>query len=309
MTAGPAQASLASAMTPVPPLPAKRRELITAILDSRPWNDLAFRGGDIVVSSFGKTGTTWTQAILVQLLHDAPEAPRVGQICRWIDCRWDQEARMAAVARDKGRRILKTHLPSDALRFSDRAKYVHVARDGRDVIWSMHNHLYNSDEDWRVALNAARPEGAAALSRPPADPVAYFRACMADGADFGGFWEHIRGWWALRDHPHVRLLHYQALKEDPEARIRDLAAFLDIALPADLLARTLRHTDFDHMKTHADAMFPGMPMKDGGRTFINRGVNGRWRHALTGDEIAAYEARAVAELGADCAAWLSTGRR
>ncbi len=309
MTAGLAQARVPAAMTPDSPLPAKRRELLTALLDPRPWNDLAYRDGDIVVSSFGKTGTTWTQAILVQLLHDAPEAPRVGRICRWIDCRWDQEARMDAVAQDEGWRVLKTHLPCDALRFSDKAKYVHVARDGRDVIWSLHNHLYNSDEGWRADLNATRPDGAAALSRPPADPVEFFRECMADGSDFCAFWEHIRGWWALRDHPRVRLLHYQALKEDPEARTRDLAAFLDIALTEDLLARTLRHTDFDHMKKHADAMFPGMPMKEGGRTFINRCVNGRWRDALTGDETAAYEARALAELGAECAAWLATGRR
>jgi aryl sulfotransferase len=61
------------------------------------------------------------------------------------------------------------------------------------------------------------------------------------------------------------------------------------------------------MKEHADAMFPGIPMKEGGRTFINKGTNGRWRDELTPEDIAAYEAKALTELGEDCAHWLATG--
>ena len=45
----------------------------------------------------------------------------------------------------------------------------------------------------------------------------------------------------------------------------------------------------------------------GADTFINKGTNGRWRDELPGDESAAYEAKAVAELGVDCAHWLATG--
>jgi aryl sulfotransferase len=45
----------------------------------------------------------------------------------------------------------------------------------------------------------------------------------------------------------------------------------------------------------------------GAKTFINKGTNGRWRDVLTADEIAAYDAKALAELGADCARWLASG--
>ena len=62
------------------------------------------------------------------------------------------------------------------------------------------------------------------------------------------------------------------------------------------------------MKANADAMFPGMAFTDGGRTFINQGSNGRWRDVLNEREVAEYEERALAELGPDCARWLSTGR-
>ena len=47
---------------------------------------------------------------------------------------------------------------------------------------------------------------------------------------------------------------------------------------------------------------------DGGaQTFINKGINGRWREVLSAEECVGYEARAVAELGEDGAAWLKGG--
>jgi aryl sulfotransferase len=63
------------------------------------------------------------------------------------------------------------------------------------------------------------------------------------------------------------------------------------------------------MKAHAAASAPlgGVFWEGGASSFINKGTNGRWRDLLTRDDIAAYEARAVKELGPDCAHWLATG--
>jgi aryl sulfotransferase len=46
----------------------------------------------------------------------------------------------------------------------------------------------------------------------------------------------------------------------------------------------------------------------GAEVFTNQGVNGRWADVLTEDEVAEYEAKAVGQLGADCAHWLATGK-
>jgi aryl sulfotransferase len=90
--------------TPKPEGPVKTREVVNAYLDSTLWNGFRFRDDDIVVASPPKAGTTWTLAILVQLLHGAPEVVRVGNICRWIDFRLDQEGRMEAVEAQTHRR-------------------------------------------------------------------------------------------------------------------------------------------------------------------------------------------------------------
>jgi aryl sulfotransferase len=43
------------------------------------------------------------------------------------------------------------------------------------------------------------------------------------------------------------------------------------------------------------------------QVFINKGTNGRWTATLTPEDVAEYEARAVAELGPEGAHWLATG--
>jgi aryl sulfotransferase len=47
----------------------------------------------------------------------------------------------------------------------------------------------------------------------------------------------------------------------------------------------------------------------GGDSFIHKGTNGRWRDVLTDKDIRDYTARALMELGPDCAAWLALGTR
>lgn len=47
----------------------------------------------------------------------------------------------------------------------------------------------------------------------------------------------------------------------------------------------------------------------GAQVFINQGTNGRWGDTLTADDVRAYESRAIAELGRDCARWLASGGR
>jgi aryl sulfotransferase len=91
--------------------------------------------------------------------------------------------------------------------------------------------------------------------------------------------------------------------------IRAIARFLDIAIDEGKWADILEHCSFDYMKANASPSVPaGGAFWDGGaEVFIHKGQNGRWRDVLSKGESDAYERRAVAELGPDCARWLMTG--
>jgi aryl sulfotransferase len=292
--------------------PVKRREIHTVLFDSRIWNDFEFRDDDIVVATYAKSGTTWLQQILGQLIFEGREGLPVERMSPWLDFTLPSAAEKLDLLRAQThRRFIKTHLPVDALVFSPRARYLYIARDGRDVVWSFHNHHANFKKQTYEVINSNPGRGAGADFAPPTGDVGkYFRDWFErDGYPFWPFWENVRSWWAIRDLPNVMLLHYENLKRDMAGEMRRVAKFLDIPINEARWPTIVEYCTFDYMKAHPESVAPlgGVLWEGGGKTFVFKGTNGRWRNVLSAAESQAYEERAVRELGPDCARWLATG--
>lgn len=290
-------------------LPLKTREMHNHHFDSTIWNDFNFRDDDVIIASYAKSGTTWTQQIVGQILFGPDPDLAVAEMSPWLDLRVPpKQVKLPEVEAQAHRRFLKTHLPLDALRFSDKAKYLYVARDGRDVVWSMYNHHANANALWYELLNDTPGRVGPPIEPPPADIGLYFHEWMErDGHPFWPFWENIRGWWAVRELPNVKLVHFAELKCDMPAVMRSIAAFLDVEVAPSHWPRIERYCSFDWMKANATKSTPlgGAFWDAGAETFINKGTNGRWQTVLAPQESATYEERALAELGPECAAWLA----
>lgn len=290
-------------------LPRKTRDIQNHHMDSTIWDELQFRDDDIIVATYGKSGTTWTQQIIAQMLFGPDPEFAVAEISPWLDLRVPpKHVKLPEVEAQTHRRIIKTHLPVDALRFSPQAKYIFIGRDGRDVMWSMYNHHANANAKWYEALNDTPGRVGPPIEPPPADVCQYFREWLAeDGYPFWPFWENIRSWWEIRNLPNVMLVHFAELKRDMAGRMREIADFLGVSVEQAHWPEIERYCSFDWMKANAAKAAPlGGTMWDGGaETFIHKGVNGRWQEELPLEDCAAYEARALAELGEECAAWLA----
>jgi aryl sulfotransferase len=291
--------------------PRKTRELHNHHFDSTMWNDFRFRPDDVVIATYAKSGTTWTQQIVGQLIHGGREGIDVAAISPWVDLRVPaKEVKLAALEAQTHRRFIKTHLPVDALRFSPQAKYIYVGRDGRDVVWSMYNHHANANDTWYRLLNDTPGRVGPPIERPPSSIRQYFLDWLErDGHPFWPFWENIASWWEIRHLPNVLLLHFNDLKRDLSGAVRRIAAFLEVPLSDGLLEAVVRHSAFDYMKAHAAASAPlgGILWEGGAETFIHRGTNGRWREVLTAEDCRRYERAARRQLGAACARWLAEG--
>ncbi|WP_133717185.1 sulfotransferase domain-containing protein [Methylocaldum gracile] len=291
--------------------PKKAREIHNHHFDSTIWNDFAFRDDDIVVATYGKSGTTWMQQIVGQLLFGGDPGIEVATMSPWLDLRVPPKAeKLPVVEAQTHRRFLKTHLPVDALVFSPRAKYIYIGRDGRDVVWSLYNHHANANRAWYEALNDTPGRVGPPIEPPTSDVRQYWRDWMdRDGYPFWPFWENVRSWWSIRNMPNVMLVHFADLKRDLPGQIRRVAAFLDISVDESNWGAIVEHCSFDWMKQNAPKSAPlgGVFWDGGARVFINKGTNGRWTDTLTADDVNEYESRAVAELGADCARWLASG--
>jgi aryl sulfotransferase len=291
--------------------PAKTRELHNHHFDSTIWNEFKFRSDDIIISTYAKSGTTWMQQMVGQMLLGPDPELAVAEMSPWLDLRVPpKEVKLPLVEAQTHRRFLKTHLPVDALVFSPRAKYVYIGRDGRDVVWSMYNHHVNANALWYQALNDTPGRVGPPIEPPPGDIRQYFRDWLArDGHPFWPFWDNVRSWWAIRNLPNVMFVHYADLKRDMSDQMHRMAKFLDISVDPAKWPRILEYCSFEWMKANATKSVPlgGAFWDAGAQVFINKGVNGRWHDTLTSADITDYEERAKKELGPDCARWLATG--
>jgi aryl sulfotransferase len=289
--------------------PQKIRELHNHHFDSTVWNDFAFRDDDIVIATYAKSGTTWVQQIVSQLIFNGAEDVEVAELSPWLDLRVPpKQLKLEAVAAQTHRRFIKTHLPVDALVFSPQAKYIYIGRDGRDVVWSLYNHHANANDAWYAAINDTPGRVGPPIPRPLENLREYFNDWLeGDGHPFWPFFESVASWWEIRHLPNVMLLHFAELKQDLPGAIRRIAAFLDIPIDGEAFPAIVEHCSFEYMKTRAPKTIPaGGAFWDGGAaTFINKGTNGRWRDVLTPEESARYEKIARRELGEACAAWLA----
>lgn len=290
-------------------LPVKRRDIHNHHMNSTAWDNFKFRDGDIILATYAKSGTTWTQQILAQLIFSGAEGIDVSKLSPWYDLRIMPPEALAALEEQTHRRFIKTHLPVDALVFSPKAKYLYVGRDGLDVVWSLYNHHANANQQWYDALNNT-PGRVGPPIEPPADVAVYFRDWLEkDGYPFWSFWENVRSWWNIRHLANVKLIHFNDLKRDLPGSIRDIADFLGIAIDEKTFPAIVEHCTFDYMKAHAETVTPlgGALWEGGARTFINKGTNGRWKDVLTSADITNYKNAAMRELGAPCARWLANG--
>jgi aryl sulfotransferase len=291
--------------------PQKTREMHNQHIDSTIWNDFQFREGDIVISTYAKSGTTWMQQIVAQMLFAGDTDLDTQAMSPWIDFRLPpKEVKLPAVEAQTHRRFVKTHLPVDALVYSPKAKYIYIGRDGRDVLWSLYNHHAMGNDAMYDALNNSPGRVGPPLERPTADIHAYWHEWFGrDGYPYWSLWENVRSWWAIRDLPNILMIHFDVLKKHLPEQMRRIAEFLDIKIDESKWDAIVEHCTFEWMREHGEKIVPlgGAMWVGGTKTFINKGTNGRWRDTLTVAESAEYEAKALAELGPECARWLATG--
>lgn len=297
-------------MSTVASFPVKTRDMHNHHMDSTMWDEFKFRDDDVIVGSYGKSGSTWLQQIVSQLVFQGKSDINVHEVSPWVELRFPpKEVKIPEIEAQTHRRFLKTHLPVDALNFSPKAKYVFVARDGRDVAWSWYNHWSNGNEDWLNALNGPGLIGDPISKCPDNVKEMYDIWMEEDGKPLWSFWETIGSWWEIQNLPNVMLIHYSDLKKDMEGEIKKIANFLDIDIADDLWPTILEHCSFDFMKKNGAAFAPagGIFWEGGASTFIHKGTNGRWTDILSTEEKEAYEKIAEEKLGKECADWLKNG--
>ena len=300
-------------------LPQRTRTYQNHHLNSTKWDRFVPRNDDIVIATPYKAGTTWTQAIVANLLFPDQAFPApVWEMSPWLDFRpRPLDEVLARLEAQRHRRMIKTHLALDGLRFFPQVKYIFVSRDGRDVFMSMWNHYTHYTEAAFEAFNSGTDRVGAAFPQPPPDLHALWADWCTRGwfnweHDGWPFWSHLhltQTWWDYRHCDNILVLHYADMKRDIAKAVAAISDFLDTGAAPDRIAEVAQAVSLERMREMGEIYVPrgGENWKGGARTFLHKGSNGRWRDVLSAGELALYDAACDRTLSDDCRAWLEHG--
>jgi aryl sulfotransferase len=265
------------------------------------WADFPFRPGDIVISTWPKTGTTWMQMICALLIFQTPELPApLPDMSPWLDYGRTRDETFAQLAAQEHRRFIKTHLPLNDIPADPRVTYIVVGRHPLDAAVSQYH-----QNKVPISENVSRPSGDPApahemLRQWLLDRIAEMEASPGSNPTyFARMLEHLAAAWARRHEPNVVLSRYEDLLADLSGEMRRLAARLDITVPAAMWPSLVKAATFERMRAAADRIQPLRDAMDGvgpdHAALFRRGTSGDGRALLTDSELARYDAR-VAQL-------------
>jgi hypothetical protein len=190
----------------------------------------AGRDDDIFVSSYPRSGTTWTLAMAHLLVsgadgfdfaHQSDATPWWERTLAW---RTDAPGQWDTLPSP---RVFKTHLPKRWL--PSQGRYLYAFRNPEDVAVSYY-HLYRRYLGFRGGFGA------------------FFDRFLAGDLQYRSWFRHVAGWEAERGNPRVLWVGYEESLADPVAAIRRIAAFLEIEIDPARAARIAELTHFSRMK-------------------------------------------------------------
>ena len=201
---------------------------------------LKLRPDDVIISPFGKSGTTWLQQIVHTLrTRGDMDFDDISRVVPWIETSSALGIDLDAEQKSNPR-AFKSHLDYETI--PKGGKYIVSIRNPEDALNSMHKFM----EGWFIEPGSISLEEFA-LKR--------FIASQS-------YWKHLASWWTHRNDTNVLMLCYEQMTVDPDALIRRVAEFIDVPLDDELLAITLEHSSFSYMLEHKnrfdDALMRGL---------------------------------------------------
>jgi len=250
------------------------------------------RPDDIWISTFPKSGTTWTLNIMQQLINNIDlstsfinerhlhfEAGFLQDInsenCNdedYITFVQRTQKRIGAIDKEPSPRLIKSHLPAQLLPkeiWTTRAKLIYVCRDAKDVAISMY-HMFRNVK--RLRYLGTMEE--------------FFDLFLNDHIVYGPFYEHANSFKQLIELDHVLLLNYEDMSVNPFAAVKKISEFLNYSYSDDQLKQLTEHVSFENMRKHFNE---DPKIFSPGYKFFRKGLAGGYRDEMSDEYIRKFD--------------------
>ena len=236
--------------------------------------------GDVFVATYPKCGTTWMQYIVYLLEHRGEPLP-VGRNVNDVFPHLEEVGEHVVRALPEPR-LIKTHLPLERTPWSDRAKYIYVARNPFDCVVSFYHHTRGFPKHYDFAAGTFDT---------------FFELFLRGEVDFGDYFDNVLSWLPQTGKPNMLFLTYERMLAHPADAVAAVGAFLGgeaarTALDSRLLTRVVEDSSFGSMRRDqarwSSARPADMP------AFVRKGVVGDWASHLSRDQARRLAAKTAA---------------
>ncbi|XP_019640404.1 PREDICTED: sulfotransferase 1C4-like [Branchiostoma belcheri] len=227
------------------------------------------REEDIIFLTYPKAGTFWIHQVIKQILAsegvqdekyltDVPNlleftVPGIGALVELLKTA-------------PSPRVMGTHVPVEFLPpglLGSKAKIVVMMRNPKDTAVSTF-HFYQK----------------MSYMKTPESWDSFVEEFLAGDCAWGPFYDHVLGFWKLKDHHNILFLKYEDMKKDLPAEVRKLSSFLGRPLTEEAVQAVVSATQFDSMKkTLGQQSAP----------WARKGVIGDWKNHFSDEQSRAFD--------------------
>ncbi|XP_015245318.1 sulfotransferase 1C2 [Cyprinodon tularosa] len=246
------------------------------------WDSIwAFRPdpSDVLIATYPKAGTTWTQEIIDLLIHngDAEACKRAPTPVRSpfleIYSPPPIPSGLDLLKKMDPPRLIKTHLPFQLVPpgfWENKCKAIYVARNAKDNLVS----YYYFD-----LMNKTQPE--------PGPFDGYIHKFMRGELSWGSWYDHVKGYWVEREEKNILYLFYEDMKENPRREVERIMRYLDLSVSDEVINRIVELTSFKNMKENPMANYSCIPSPVFDQSispFMRKGEVGDWKNHFTPEQ-------------------------
>jgi len=215
------------------------------------------RPDDVYIATFPKSGTTWLQKLLNEILGKPQgESDQISTSVPWCE-----GSPQEMVDNMKSPRAFKTHDPYDWIPKGEGVKYVYCYRNPKDMAVSYYHHI-------KMMNLAYGYEGT-------------FDDFMDDiflpgNNEFGNYFTHAEGWLKQKDNPNVLTLTFEDMVEDLKREVVRIVKFLGLDLSDEKINEIAFGGSFNEMKKEGKCDYRWMEgiVMNGKSNFMRKGKVG-----------------------------------
>ncbi|XP_066494835.1 sulfotransferase 2B1-like [Tiliqua scincoides] len=233
-------------------------------------NEFQLLDDDVVSVVYPKSGTHWMAEIL-SLIQQNGDPTWTRNVPLWNRVPWIETAEAKEEILNQARpRLMSTHLPFQLFPKSflhSKAKILYTVRNPKDALVSS---FYFSK--------------ALKMLKDPGTMQDFLEEFLSGNVTFGSWFDHVKGWLAMKDKPNFFIHTYEELQQDLWGSVERICRFLGKELTSQQIDSVVANASFQTMKDNKMSNFTQVAdeyIDHSKGKLMREGKSGTWKNYLT----------------------------